>query len=121
MKKISREEIRKEGFPPPVVLNTKKIQDDDFKILAELARLTESEKEIRDRINNTQPKSGIFFDGAATLCQDKDDWRVITAKDREELKKIKKEIKTALNKALDKGLGCLGLIQRGCREYGIKP
>lgn len=130
IKKIDREHLRKEGFLSPVALTEKLVNSLPKKqqdILFTLADLAEEEKQIVGKINSKRPTaSGILAvstpEGPGlTVCEDEDDWVIITMKERDEWKKIKERIAINLDKALDLGLGYLGLIQRQCKNYGVKP
>jgi len=122
---ISREELRKNGFPNPTPLSEKLfdslVKEQQESLLA-LLDLADKEKKLCDKINSKRPtESGIVREGSAiTLCQDDDDWLVITMKERSEREEVREEIKDNLNKSLDLGLGFLGLTQRQCKEYKVK-
>ncbi len=123
---IDRERIRKEGFPEAVPLSEKLINslsEEQRQILFTLTDLAEEEQKLVDEINARRPTpSGILqIGGAITVCEDEDDWRVITMGLRQERRKVKEKIATNLNKALDSGLGFLGIIQRQCVNYDVKP
>ncbi len=87
-----------------------------------LGGLGKEERKLCDKINAKMPtESGVLpVDGGVTLCEDKDDWIVITLKERKELDEVTNKIKRELNKALDLGLGFLRLIQNQCKNYEIK-
>ena len=127
IKQIDREQIKKEGFPDPVPLSEElreSLSKEEYVILSTLFNLAEEEKRLNDAINSKRPTpSGtlVMPGGALTVCEDEDDWRVITMKERLELKGVRAKITAALDKALDSGLGYLGLIQRQCANYGVKP
>lgn len=127
VKQIDREQLRKEGFPEPVLLSEeliKSFSEEQKNILTTLANLAEEEKKLVDKINSMRPTpDGVLVlpGPALTVCEDEDDWRVITMKERLELKGVREKIATNLNKALDSGLGYLGLIQRQCANYGVTP
>ena len=123
---ITREEIRKKGFPDPVPLSDELMDSLSWRkthILTSLVHLAEVEQRLINEINSLAPTpSGVLhLKGALTICEDEDDWRVITMGQREELRKVKNMMKAALSKALDQGMGCLGLIQRQCPNYGVTP
>jgi len=125
-KQIERERIREEGFPEPVPLTEEvmsSLSGEQRGILSVLQDLDEEGKRLVDEINARRPTpSGILqVGGGITLCEDEDDWKVITMESRRELKGVKEQMKAKLNEALDHGLGFLDLIQRGCANYGIKP
>ena len=126
IKQIDRERLKKEGFPSPVALSEsllKSLPKEQSDILYDLTSLAGKEKRIVDKINSKRPTdSGLLaVPGGITVCEDEDDWRVLTGEERLEWKEIKEKIVTNLNKALDLGLGHLGLIQRQCVNYGVKP
>ena len=126
-RQIGREQIKKEGFPTPVSLSEEVMRSfsgEQGNILTTLANLAEEEKLLLDKINSMRPTpSGILVlpGPALTVCEDEDDWKVITMKERYQLKEVREKIATALNNALDSGLGYLGLIQRQCANYDVKP
>jgi hypothetical protein len=93
------------------------------KILSALADSAEEEKKLCEEINARRPtESGILMEGGAIIvCEDEDDWRVITLGSRVKLEKVRNTIKQTLNEALDSGLAHLGVIQRQCANYGVKP
>lgn len=123
---INRVVIRDSGFPEPVSLTEdlmKSLSWEQGQILTNLADLAEEEKKLVDEINARAPTpSGILRIGdGITVCEDEDDWRVITMRQRSELRAVREKIASNLSKALDFGMGCLGLIQRQCMNYGVKP
>jgi len=123
---VYREKLKKDGFPEPVPISEKLLKSltkEQYEILYNLKVLAEEEKRLCDEINTRRPtKSGILMEeGAITICEDEDDWKVATLRFRLELEKVQKKIKQNLEKALDCGLGYLGLIQRQCTNYGVKP
>lgn len=123
---ITREEIRKKGFPEPITLSEEVMDSLSWKqgqILSTLAFTAEKEQRLINEINALAPTpSGVLIvGGALTLCEDDDDWKVITMNQRIELKRVRDEMNAALSEALDCGLGCLGLIQRQCPNYGVTP
>jgi len=127
IKKIDRKQIKKNGFPEPVALSeelAKSFSKEEGAILLTLIDLGEKETKLVKKINSMRPTpSGVLVlpGPALTVCEDEDDWKVITMKERLELKEVKEKIVTNLNKALDSGLGYLGFIQRQCANYGVKP
>jgi len=121
-----RERLRKEGFPEPVSISKELINsltEEQRKVLSALADLAEEEKKLCDEINARRPtESGILMEGGAiTVCEDEDDWKVITLGFRMKLEKVRNTIKQTLNEALDSGLAYLGVIQRQCANYDVKP
>ena len=123
---IDREKLRKEGFPEPTPLSKELVNslpEEQRRIIFTLADLAEEEKKLVDEINTRRPtESGILRErGGITLCEDEDDWIVHTMGFRMKLDGVKARIKQTLNEALDCGLGFLGVIQRQCANYGVKP
>lgn len=121
---VTRKAIREKGFPEPISLSEELMDSLSRKqgqILTSLADLAEEEQKLISEINALAPTpSGVLMvGGALTLCEDEDDWRVITMRQREALKRVRDRIKTFLSEALDCGMGCLGLIQRQCPNYGV--
>ncbi|MBA7639533.1 hypothetical protein ES703_47192 [subsurface metagenome] len=59
-----------------------------------LAGLRKEEKKLVDEINACRPTpSGVLFRGGAiTICEDEDDWKVITMGSRLKLKRVREEI-----------------------------
>lgn len=120
-----REKLKKEGFPKPVILSEDlldSLSEEQKQILHKLNNLSEQEKQLVDEINSRRPnKSGILVDGGAVIvCEDEDDWKVITMKSRLELKEVREKIAQNLNEALNSGLAHLGIIQRQCANYGVE-
>ena len=98
------------------------LSEEQKQILHKLNNLSEQEKQLVDEINSRRPnKSGILVDGGAVIvCEDEDDWKVITMKSRLELKEVREKIAQNLNEALNSGLAHLGIIQRQCANYGVE-
>lgn len=122
----TREEIKEKGFPEPIPLSDELMDSLSWrqgKVLTTLANLAEEERKLVEEINVLAPTpSGVLRIGnALTICEDEDDWKVITMRQREDLKRVKDKIKVTLGEALNQGLGCLGLIQRQCTNYGVTP
>ena len=122
---VFREDIKKNGFPEPVYLSKEafsSLKEKEQNTLLELIELLEEEKEIIGKINAKRPtESGVLFvKGGVTLCEDEDDWIVITLKERGELKEVKEKVIDFLNKSLDLGLGFLNLVQNQCPFHGIE-
>ena len=59
-----------------------------------LTELQEEEKKLIDKINACQPNSsGILqIGGAITICEDEDDWKVITMGSRIRLREVQEQI-----------------------------
>ena len=126
MEAVSREEIKRNGYPTPTPVSEKLMGSLSWKqgqILTSLADLAEKEQALISEINSLAPTpSGVLRVGVGiTICEDEDDWRVITMGQRGELRKVKDRIKVALSTALDEGMGCLGLVQRQCSNYEVIP
>lgn len=122
---VFREDIKKNGFPEPVYLSKEafsSLKEKEQNTLLKLIELLEKEKEIIEKINAKRPtESGaLFVNGGVTLCEDEDDWVVITLKERGELKEVKEKAIDFLNKSLDLGLGFLSLVQNQCPFHGIE-
>jgi len=126
METVSRGEIKRNGYPIPTPLS-KELMDSlswqQGQVLTYLADLAEEEQKLISEINSLAPTpSGILHMGIGiTVCEDEDDWRVITMGQREKLRKVRDKLKMVLGKALDEGMGCLGLIQRQCSNYNVVP
>ncbi len=124
---VDRKTLKRKGFSSPIALSEELVDSlpkEQQMLLFELASLAEKEKKIVDEINSKRPTADgilVLSGGAATVCEDEDDWRIITMNERQEWNRIKENIADNLNKALDLGLGFLGLIQRQCSNYGVKP
>lgn len=121
-----RARIRDEGFPEAVPVSEEVMNSLSRKqreIISILQNLDKEGKRLVDKINARRPTpSGILqIGGGVTLCEDEDDWKVITMESRWKLKEVKEQMKAKLDEALDQGLGFLGLIQNGCAIYDIKP
>ena len=97
--------------------------EEQKQIISRLIDLTEQEKKLVAEINGRRPNgSGILVEsGAITICEDEDDWKVITMKSRLELKEVREKIAQNLNEALNSKLAHLGTIQRHCAKYGVEP
>jgi len=122
---VFRKDIKKNGFPEPVYLSKEvfpSLKEEEQNTLLKLIELLEKEKEIIEKINAKRPtESGVLFvNGGVTLCEDEDDWIVITLKERGELKEVKEKAIDFLNKSLDLGLGFLSLVQNQCPFHGIE-
>jgi hypothetical protein len=125
-KEVYREKLRREGWPESVPISEellKSLPRGQYEVLYNLKVLAEEEKKLCDEINARRPtQSGIIMEsGALTICEDEDDWKVITLGPRAKLERVRQRIKENLEKALDCGLAHLGLIQRQCANHGVKP
>jgi hypothetical protein len=122
---VSRKNIKKNGFPKPVYLSKEafySLKKEEQNTLLKLIELLEKEEKIIKKINAKRPTEdgALFVNNGVTLCEDEDDWLVITIKERGELKKSKEKVIDFLNKSLDLGLGFLSLVQRQCPFHGIE-
>ena len=124
--KVCRAKLKKEGFPDLVEISEDVINsfsEEQKQIISRLIDLTEQEKKLVAEINGRRPNgSGILVEsGAITICEDEDDWKVITMKSRLELKEVREKIAQNLNEALNSKLAHLGTIQKHCAKYGVEP
>jgi len=98
---IARDKIKKEGFPEPVPVSEELVDSLSYRqgqILTSLADLAEGEQRLIKEINALAPTpSGVLVIGnALTVCEDEDDWKVITMGQREKLRKVRDKIKMIL-------------------------
>lgn len=127
IKTVSRKQIKKDGFPKPVNLSAELVNslpEEQKKILFLLADLAGEEGELVKKINALKPSHPdgvVAIGGGVAPCEDEDDWMVITMDLREKRTRVREDIKAGLSEALDVGLGHLGIIQRQCANYGVKP
>ena len=125
-KSVNREEIKKNGFPEPIPLSKeilRSLSKAQMDLLSSLGNLAEVENKVAKSINEKMPtESGVLglSVGVIAICEDEDDWLVITAKERQKQKFIRQEIAQKLSEALDLGLGPLGFIQRQCKNYKVE-
>lgn len=94
-------------------------------LLLRLCETAEKEHKCAERINkiNSFVKSGAYSpDGySITLCEDEDDAKIISGKDRQELQDMRDQISTYLKKAVVLHMGHLGIIQRNYTPYVGEP
>ena len=94
-------------------------------LLHKIGVLAEEEKKYVDEINNINKstESGIYSsDGlSVTVCEDKDDARILSMKPQENLKGVRKQIKISIEKAAEIGMEHLEFIQRNYEHYVGKP
>jgi len=110
-----------ESMTPSEVVNS--LSGEQKQILVKLSGLIEQEQKLIDEIDARRPTpSGILQlpGGSITVCEDEDDWKIITGGLRLKLKKIREEIVHTLYQALDYGLGHLGIIQKQCAKYNVE-
>lgn len=89
-------------------------------VLFELSDLAKREDELSKKINaiHDSVKNGVFMEnGAIALCEDEDDAMVISIGPTMELKRIREQMKKCMRKAVQLGIGHLGLIQRNYTSY----
>jgi hypothetical protein len=90
-------------------------------LLKKLTETAQKENELCDKINRVYAsmKSGVYSpDGfSITVCEDEDDAIIISAKDQEELDRVKGIMKGYMIEAVNLGMGNLGIIQRNYKEY----
>ena len=93
-------------------------------ILFKLGELAEQEQKISNEINKiySSTKSGVYSsDGfSLSICEDKDDAMVLSAKPRQELKRVKEQIKLYMIKAKESEMSDVGIIQRNYEHYAGK-
>ncbi|MEK7447411.1 MAG: hypothetical protein AAB632_01230 [Patescibacteria group bacterium] len=118
-------EIQNNGFPEePVAISNEliaELNEDQLNILGKLDELTTKGAELEKQIAARRPNaSGVFNDGyAVTICEDEDDFIIITAGLRHELDGVVKETRKVLGDAIMNGLSHLGIIQRVSIQYGL--
>lgn len=99
----------------------KNANDNQKELLFHLGEAAKKEDELCKKINSVfnSIKSGVYSpDGfGITVCEDEDDALIISAKDREELEKVKGMMKGYMIEAINLGMGNLGIIQRNYKEY----
>ena len=93
-------------------------------LLFDMTRWAGYEKKYADEVKKIYDsiKSEVYSsDGAVTLCEDEDDARVISMGPRQKLKKVRDIMKEHMEKAVELGMGHLGVIQRNYENYVGKP
>ncbi len=94
-------------------------------LLFQLSNTAEQENKYANKVNQiyNSMKKGIYSsDGfSVTVCEDAGDAMVISAGHRQELQRLRKEVKGCMEKAVELGMGHLGLIQRNYEHYVGKP
>jgi len=89
-------------------------------LLLKLGEAAKQEKKYVDKIKGIYDsiKSGVHSsDGCITLCEDEDDAMVISMRPRQELKRVREQVGTYMEKAVELGMGHLGIIQRNYEQY----
>jgi hypothetical protein len=99
----------------------KSAKDNQKDLLYKLVEVAKKEDELCNRINQVYDsiKSGVYSpDGIGiTVCEDEDDAKIISAKDREELERVRGMMKGYMIEAVNIGMSNLGIIQRNYKEY----
>jgi len=93
-------------------------------LLFEISDLHEKEIKLTNQIkqNYDAIKTGGLFDGVAiTPIEDEDDAMVVSIGPRNELKEVKESMKRSMIKAVEMGMGNVGLIRRNYESYVGKP
>jgi hypothetical protein len=128
IKRLPRKDIKQSGWPqPPIPLIEEVLKEaltaDERQLFFDLTDLAEKEEALCQKINGLEPVPGgvLFRGGALVVCEDEDDFAVISAGPRNELKGVQKEMAALLGKLLDAGLGTLGIVQRQCENYKVIP
>ncbi|PJE57432.1 MAG: hypothetical protein COU82_02000 [Candidatus Portnoybacteria bacterium CG10_big_fil_rev_8_21_14_0_10_38_18] len=118
-KQISREALRTEGFPKPPIDLTEEVMlslsEEQRQILFDLADLCEKQGELIEKINVV--KSNL----ATVDIHDEVSLKFLTLEEHRKLGKTQTKMATILNKALDCGMGALGIVQRNCSIFDVKP
>ena len=94
--------------------------DDQRNIMFDLVDLVEKEKELCKKIDKifSSIKSGVHYSGGAiSVCEDEDDALIISIKPRNELKLVRNQIGVLMQKAIDLGMGDVGIIERNSDYY----
>ncbi len=99
------------------------LTDEQRRILRELTNLNAKAACFQEKLDALRPTENgiVIIGGAFTVCETEDDFIIISAVVRQELERAVEKIKEKLNEALDNKLGHLGIIQRQCKAYGVKP
>lgn len=111
--------MEKEAFEEIV----SKLNEEQREILTELGELGKKEQELMHIIDKTHQNIEVIgFEknrAPIMISQDQDFVHLLTIGPLSELLDIRKNIKDKLNKALNLGLGDLGVVQRASKIYGI--
>jgi len=94
-------------------------------LLFSLAETAEEEKKYVNEVNRIYKsmKSGVHSsDGiSVTPCETEDDAMIISIGPRQELKRVREQMKKYLEEAVGLGMGHLGIVQRNYEHYVGKP
>ena len=89
-------------------------------LAAKKLKLTGRIKDFSEQISSSQRTMGFQTkDDPEWLHEDPEVVSLITIKERYKLGNIRVQVRRALRRAVDVGLGHLAIIQRQCRNYGI--
>lgn len=94
-------------------------------LLFKFSETAEQEQKYAEEINRIygSMKSGVYSsdDMSVTLCEDEDDARSISFKPRQELQRVREQMKNYMKKAVKLDMAHLGLIQRNYEHYVGEP
>ncbi len=93
-------------------------------LLFKLSGTAEQEKKCADEVNRIYGfiELGVYRDSSTvTLCEDGKDAFVISAAPRQELKRVRGQMKSYMINAIELGMGHLGIIQRNYEHYVGEP
>ncbi len=103
----------------------KAASDEQKELLFKLSETVEQEQKYAEEVNRIygSMRSGIYsLDGiSVTLCEDEDDARVISFKPRQELQRVREQMKDYMKKAVELNMAHLGIIQRNYEHYVGEP
>lgn len=96
--------------------------DEQKGLLKKIVETAEDENKLCDKINsiyNSINRGGTYSpDGVSiTVCEDKDDAKIISAKPKQELESIRTQIAEYMKQAVELGMGHLGIIKRRYKDY----
>lgn len=90
-------------------------------LLLSLAETAEKEERLAGqvvRIMNSAGPGACVSDGfSVTPCEDEDDARIISANPRQELQRVRSQMRDYMLKAVELGMQDLGIIQRNYEHY----
>jgi len=104
--RISREQLKVEGFLKPVPLSYEMIRsfsEYEKSLLIGLTGSIQHEEKLRGSVNSI---SGFISTSQKEMTQ---------------LGEVRKTVVAGINEALDCGLGSLEIIQQHCNDFGVKP
>jgi len=105
----------------------KSLKPEQLNNLKRLRELGEKEQQAYEKAERLFERGSYLENGAVTICEDWDDFKVINAfappekqhPTYREIMEAKEQIKQTLGESLRLGLGHLGLIQRQCKNYEV--